>query len=100
MLPLPATLRSAAPSRRLVAACLFLALPSGCGGRVGEGASGNAIHSETDLQKMPFVMGFRDVQGKPCRVVEQTISINGQKAQATSTMCQQPDGRWVLEGSR
>ena len=97
---LPATRCCFAPSRRLIAACLLVALPSGCGGRVGEGASGNAIYSETDLQKMPFVMGFRDAQGKPCRVVEQTISISGHKAQATSTMCQQPDGRWVLEGSR
>lgn len=100
MLRLPALLCPCAPSRRLIAACLLLALPCGCGSRVGEGASGNAVYTETDLQKMPFVMGFRDAEGKPCRVVEQTISIGGRKAQATSTMCRQPDGRWVLEGSR
>ena len=100
MLRLSATLRPAASSRRLIATCLLLVLPCGCGSRVGEGASGNAIHSETDLQKMPFVMGFRDAQGKPCRVIEQTISISGRKTEATSTMCQQPDGRWVLEGAR
>jgi len=95
----PATRSGFAPPRRLLAACLLLTL-SRCGGTVGEGASGNAIYTEADLQKLPFIMGFRDAQGRPCRVVEQTISISGQKAQATSTMCQQPDGRWVLEGAR
>jgi hypothetical protein len=96
---LQATRCRLARSHRLIATCLLLTLP-GCGGKVGEGASGNAIYTETDLRKMPFIMGFRDALGKPCRVVEQTISIGGHKAQATSTMCQQPDGRWILEEAR
>lgn len=88
----------AAP-RRIVVAGVLLALLCRCGGAVEEGASGNAMHTASDLQKMKFLLGFRNALGQPCRMVEQTIVVNGQKTAATSTMCQQPDGRWVLEGA-
>jgi hypothetical protein len=88
----------AAP-RRIVAASVLLALLCRCGGAVEEGASGNAMHTATDLQKMKFLLGFRNALGQPCRMVEQSIVVNGQKTDATSTMCQQPDGRWVLDGA-
>jgi hypothetical protein len=89
----------AAP-RRIVVAGVLLALLCRCGGAVEEGASGNAMHTASDLQKMKFLLGFRNALGQPCRMVEQTIVVNGQKTNATSTMCQQPDGRWVLEGAQ
>jgi hypothetical protein len=87
----------AVPLRWLIAACALLSLLCGCKGTVGEGASGNAMHTTADVEKMKFIMGFRNERGEACRVVEQPVVIGGQKMSATSTMCQQPDGRWEVE---
>jgi hypothetical protein len=88
-----------APSPRLIAASVLLALSCGCTGARDEAGGGDSLHSitEADLKNMKFVMGFRNAEGQPCRVVEQTIVIGDQKTRATSAMCRQPDGRWALE---
>jgi surface antigen len=86
------------PLRYLIAASAVLSLLSSCGGGGGDGAgSSQAIYTATDLQKMKFIMGFRNARGETCRMVEQTVVIGGQKTSATRTMCEQPDGRWALQ---
>jgi hypothetical protein len=39
---------------------------------------------------------FDDRDGRPCRVIEQTVTIAGAPVRATGTVCQRPDGRWML----
>jgi len=81
----------------LIAATALLPLLSGCGGRGGDPVSSEVIYTASDMQKMKFVMGFRNARGEACRVVEQTVVIGGQKTSASRTMCEQPDGRWALQ---
>jgi surface antigen len=50
----------------------------------------------TSSEQLRILSGFRNAEGQPCQVVEQTVLISGQRVRATGTMCQQPDGRWVL----
>ena len=85
------------PLRCLIAATALLPLLSCCGGTAGDPASSEVIYTASDMQKMKFVMGFRNARGEACRVVEQTVVIGGQKTSATRTMCEQPDGRWALQ---
>jgi hypothetical protein len=75
---------------------LFLLL-NGCGSRGGDGVDREAIYTVADLQKMKFVMGFRNDRGETCRVVEQTVVISDHKTAAMRTMCELPDGRWALQ---
>jgi hypothetical protein len=89
-------LSSFAHSCRL-AATVLLALSCGCTGSRGGGAGGEAAYTEADRQHMKFVEGFRNALGQPCREFEQDVVIGGQKAGATSAICQQPDGRWTLQ---
>jgi hypothetical protein len=86
-----------ARSRRLIAASILLAMSCGCTGAHGGGAGEEGVYTETEMQKMKFVRGFRDALGQACREFEQNIVIDGQKTGATSTICQQPDGRWTLQ---
>jgi surface antigen len=85
------------PLRCLIAASAVLSLLSGCRGAGGQGAGTAAMYTATDMQKMKFVMGFRNDRGETCRVVEQTVVIGDHKTTATRTMCEQPDGRWALQ---
>ena len=84
------------PLRCIIAASALFLLLTGCGG-TGDDAAREAIYTNADMQKMKFVMGFRNARGEACRVVEQTVVIGGQKTSATRTMCEQPDGRWALQ---
>ncbi|HEV2548316.1 MAG TPA: hypothetical protein VGU20_13335 [Stellaceae bacterium] len=47
-------------------------------------------------QQVRIIRGFSNDQGQPCRVVEQTVVINGQRVRATGTVCQQQDGHWAI----
>ncbi|HEV2550709.1 MAG TPA: hypothetical protein VGU20_25580 [Stellaceae bacterium] len=68
-----------------------------CGGTAREGVGSEAIYTAADMQKMKFVMGFRNARGETCRVVEQTVVIGDHKTPAMRTMCEQADGRWALQ---
>jgi surface antigen len=39
---------------------------------------------------------FRNAAGRPCRVIEEIVTIEGKKVRASGTVCRQRDGRWVL----
>ncbi|HEX7970456.1 MAG TPA: hypothetical protein VF502_19700 [Stellaceae bacterium] len=39
---------------------------------------------------------FTDATGRPCRIVEQTVMINGQTVRARGNVCQMPGGQWAL----
>ena len=41
----------------------------------------------------------RDAQNNTCREFKQTVLIDGQQTEVTSTACQKPDGTWVQIGS-
>jgi surface antigen len=61
--------------------------------------SPQATHATVALdepQQVRIIRGFSNEQGQPCRVVEQTVVINGQRVRATGTVCQQPDGHWTI----
>jgi hypothetical protein len=53
-----------------------------------------------DQQTLRIVRAFTNARGRPCRVVEQSVLIGGQRTRATGTVCQQSDGQWVLAGAR
>jgi hypothetical protein len=89
--------RAAVSLRWLIAASTLLTPLCACKGTVGESPSGDAMHTTADVQNMKFVMGFLNARGELCRVVEQPVVINGQKMSATSTLCQQADGRWAVQ---
>jgi hypothetical protein len=42
------------------------------------------------------VRSFRDASGQPCRVVNETVLIDGEKTLATGTVCKQSDGHWSI----
>jgi hypothetical protein len=83
------------PLRCLIAS--LLSLLYGCGGTGSDSVRSEAMYTAADMQKMKFVMGFRNAQGETCRVVEQTVVIGDHKTAAMRTMCEQPDGRWALQ---
>jgi hypothetical protein len=85
------------PLRCLIAASALLSLLCGCKGTSGDSVGSEAIYTTTDMQKMKFIMGFRNARGEICRVVEQTVVIGDNKTAALRTMCEQPDGRWALQ---
>jgi hypothetical protein len=43
-----------------------------------------------------IVRRFRDASGQPCRIVNETVLIDGEKTQATGTVCEQSDGHWAI----
>src|SRR5262249_61536786 len=47
-------------------------------------------------QRVRIIRGFSNNTGQPCRVVEQTVVINGQRVRASGTLCQETDGRWTI----
>jgi hypothetical protein len=48
-------------------------------------------------QESPRVVRrFRDASGQPCRVVNQTVLIDGERTQATGTVCRESDGHWTI----
>jgi hypothetical protein len=47
-------------------------------------------------QGQKVVQNFRDASGQPCRVVNETVLIDGEKAPATGTVCKRSDGRWAI----
>lgn len=65
---------------------------------------GNSVrHSETAMHKGPknqeslrIVQRFRDASGQPCRIVNETVLIDGERTQATGTVCQGSDGHWTI----
>jgi surface antigen len=61
--------------------------------------SPRAVHTavvQDEPQQVRIIRGFSNKDGQPCRVVEQTIVINGQRVRATGTVCQQSDGQWTI----
>jgi surface antigen len=40
--------------------------------------------------------GYRNASGSPCRVIEQTVRVNGQPVRAVGTVCRRPQGVWAL----
>ena len=60
--------------------------------------SPRAMHSSVapERQKLRVIRSFSNAHGQPCRVVEQTVFIDGRQTLATGTMCRQADGRWAL----
>jgi surface antigen len=51
------------------------------------------------MQDIQTVRIFRNQRGLVCRVVKQTIKIEQAPQSAEATVCQQPDGQWMLDGS-
>jgi surface antigen len=39
---------------------------------------------------------YKDKAGRPCRVVEQTVMINGQNVRADGKVCRKAGGQWAL----
>jgi surface antigen len=39
---------------------------------------------------------YKDKAGRPCRVVEQTVMIDGQQVRASGRVCENTGGRWAL----
>ena len=39
---------------------------------------------------------YTDAAGRPCRVVEQTVMIDGEAVRASGSICQMPGGQWTL----
>ena len=56
--------------------------------RVAEGRS--------TTSNLAVVSSFNDAAGHPCRIVEQTVMINGQRVQARGTVCEGAPGQWAL----
>ena len=63
----------------------------------------SARHSQTAMhngaknqESSRVVRRFRDASGQPCRVVNETVLIDGEKTQATGTVCQESDGNWTI----
>ena len=91
-------MNSAVPRFRcLIVASALLSLLYGCKGSGSDSVGNEAIYTTADMEKMKFVMGFRNARGETCRVVEQTVVIGDHKTPAIRTMCEQPDGRWALQ---
>jgi hypothetical protein len=56
-----------------------------------------AMHNAAKNQESPRVVRrFRDASGQPCRIVNETVLIDGEKTQATGTVCQESDGHWTI----
>jgi len=64
----------------------FLASPAAT--RVAEGRSTKSMVAVVSL--------YNDSAGHPCRVVEQTVMINGSPVRARGNVCQQGNGQWAL----
>jgi surface antigen len=43
---------------------------------------------------------YNDSAGRPCRVVEQTVMINGSPVRARGSVCQAVNGQWALTPTR
>jgi surface antigen len=56
--------------------------------RVAQGQS-----AKTDLA---VVSSYNDKSGRPCRIVEQTVTINSQRVRARGTVCEGAAGQWAL----
>jgi surface antigen len=52
--------------------------------------------SRQNHEKLRIVRRFHNARGRPCRVVEQSVVISGQKTRATGTVCLQANGQWML----
>ena len=52
--------------------------------------------SRQNHEKLKIVRRFHNARGRPCRVVEQSVVISGQKTWATGTVCLQANGQWML----
>ena len=49
-----------------------------------------------DHQSPRVVRSFRDASGQPCRVVNESVLIDGEKTRATGTLCKKSDGHWAI----
>jgi len=47
-------------------------------------------------ERVRVISVFTDEKGRPCRVMEQRVSISGQQVKAIGTICRGADGRWAL----
>jgi len=68
----------------------FLASPAAT--RVAAGRSTDSMVAVVSL--------YNDASGRPCRVVEQTVMINGSPVRARGNMCREGDGKWALSPKR
>jgi len=61
-------------------------------------ASRAATHkvAPRNQESQRVVRRFRDTSGQPCRIVNETVLIDGEKTRATGTVCQESDGRWAI----
>jgi surface antigen len=64
----------------------FLASPVATRVAPGRGANNTAVVKAV----------YTDSAGRPCRVVEQRVTIDGETVEARGTICRLPDGRWAL----
>jgi surface antigen len=64
----------------------FLASPAAT--HVAAGRSTNSMLAVVSL--------YNDSAGRPCRVIEQTVMINGSAVRARGNMCRLEDGQWAL----
>jgi surface antigen len=64
----------------------FLASPVATRVAAGRGARNTAIVKAL----------YTDAAGRPCRLVEQSVTIDGQTVRARGTICRMPDGQWAL----
>jgi hypothetical protein len=58
----------------------------------------SAMHNVASRnQESPRVVRrFRDASGQPCRIVNETVLIDGERTQATGTVCKESDGHWTI----
>jgi hypothetical protein len=47
-------------------------------------------------QQIEIVRRFEDVAGRPCRLIRQSVDIDGTETWASATICRQPDGSWSM----
>jgi surface antigen len=57
-----------------------------------------AGHSTNSM--LAVVALYNDSAGRPCRVIEQTVMINGSPVRARGDMCRGGDGAWALSPGR
>ena len=61
-------------------------------------ASGAVTHkvASRDQGSQRVVRRFRDASGQPCRIVNETVLIDGERTRATGTVCRESDGHWTI----
>jgi hypothetical protein len=69
--------------------------PQGSGARRASRAATHNV-APRNQESRRVVRRFRDASGQSCRIVNETVLIDGEKTRATGTVCQEADGRWTI----